>query len=117
MNKGKVDSRTCAGGSVLLLVWTLLRGDVGLELRPADVRHQATGCQERYSRAPMVVEEHARYAGVERHLADRTDPLDGGGPLLLRLAVDSRRDEQDHGRKTWHRHGETQGAGEDESVF
>src|SRR5918995_5747178 len=111
--EGALRSRTCAG-SVLLLVRTLLRGDIRLELRPADVRHQGTGYQERYSRNPMVVEEHARYASVERHLADRTDPLDAHVPLLLRLAVDGRRDEQDHGRKTRHRHGEAQGAGKDE---
>src|SRR5919112_6075100 len=92
--KGKVASRTCTG-SVLLLARTLfLRGDEWLELGPADVRYQATGYQERYSHTPVVVEEHARYASVERHLAYRTDPLDRGGPLLLRLAVYGRRDEQ-----------------------
>jgi hypothetical protein len=42
VNKGKVASRTCTG-SVLLLARTLLRDDVRLELRPADVRYQATG--------------------------------------------------------------------------
>src|SRR5215203_5759198 len=107
-NKGNVASRTCRG-SVLHLARTLfLRGDVRLELGPADVGHHATGYQERYSHTPVVVEEHARYASVESHLANGTDPLDRAGPLLLCLAVDSRRDEQDHGRKTWHRHGETQ---------
>ena len=94
-----------------------LRGDVRLELGPADVGHQATGYQERYPRSPMVVEEHARYTGVERHLADRADLLYADVPFLVRSAADSRGDEQDHGGKTWHRHGEARGASEDEGVF
>src|SRR5919112_2659579 len=111
-----VASQTRAG-SVVPLARTILRGDIRLELRPADVRHQATGYQERYPRAPMVVEEHARYTGVERHLADRADPLYADVPFLVRSAADSRGDEQDHGRKAWYRHGEAQGAREDERVF